>query len=115
MLKFLKPKKFRTREQEYHYWINVPIFHPRILFDFGHRGFKSQCLNSRDEYLLVILIQSIFLLIFALINIVWFGLAVSVIIKAMYENVQIQFWIPLSMLIISIMNYKVQKKLDEKP
>lgn len=114
MLKSLRPKKFRTREQEYHYWMNIPIFHPRILFDLSHGGFKSECLNKRDEFLLVIVIQAIFLLIIALINIVWFGLTISVLVKALYENVHIPFWIPLSMCVTAIINHEVTKKLNKK-
>ena len=83
MIKFLKPKSFRTKEKEYEYWMNIPIFHPRVIFDFNHQGLKSNCLNSRDEFLLIIVVQTVFLGIITFCLAVWFGAFIFALIKTL--------------------------------
>lgn len=110
MNKFLKPKSFRTKEQEYEYWMNIPIFHPRVIFDFNHRGLKSNCLNSRDEFLLIIVAQTVFLGIITFCLAVWFGALLFTFIKTLLASPQNTYWILFSSYFLMMIVNKIYGK-----
>jgi len=110
MTKFLKPKSFRTKEQEYEYWMNIPIFHPRVIFDFNHRGLKSNCLNSRDEFLLIIVAQTVFIVIITFCLAVWFGTFLFAFIKTLLVSPQTTYWILFSGILFMMIVNKIYGK-----